>query len=213
MTSIIIVTIMFSTLSLPEELVFDVRYGPFTAGKIRFYIEQVDSLYKISCIEKTTGFLSSIYRINDKYEIWTDSSYMPMSYEDWKEEGSYKRHRKIDFHHDKQLAVYDDNKYTKELHANARELFSLIYYIRKLDFLPGDTLRFWLHEDKKNFELTIPVKLKEIDGKPYVEITPDVSDIKFFGGKGLSIYYDLNMTPVRFRFGFFLGNITAVLRD
>lgn len=212
MISIILSVILLSHLPLPEELKFDIKYGPFTAGELILRIEQIDTLFKITCIEKTTGFFSSIYKLNDNYEIWTDSNFMPLIYEDWKEEGSYKRHRKIEYYHDERLAVYND-KYNLELHDDARELFSLIYYIRTLNISSGDTLRFWLHQDKKNLEIIIPVKDKTIDDKTYLEVTPDVGDIKFFGGKGLKIYYDANMIPERFNFGFWLGSISAVKKN
>ena len=208
----IFIAILFYIIPIPEELVFDIRYGPFSAGEIRLYIEQIDTIYKISCTEKTKGLMSGIYRINDRYEIWVDSAFIPILYEDWIEEGGYKRHRKIEFNHEQGVAVYQD-KYNLELHSNAREIFSLIYYTRTLSISSGDTLKLWLHAGKKNAEIVVPVAEKVFDGETYLAVSPEVGDIKVFGGKGLTLYYDRDMVPARFSIGLWFGTISAIRKE
>ncbi len=207
----IFLSILFSLVPVTEELVFDAKFGPFPAGEIRLSLEEIDGIYKITCIQKTNEGISRIYRVNDRYEIWVDTTYKPLLYEARIEQGRYRKHRKIAFYHYREFAVYNDID-TVELFSGARDIFSTIYYIRMLSLSSGDTLILMLHDGKKNREMVVPVSEKKIAGKTYFVVTPFVEGLKVFGGKGLTLYYDRDMVPSILYVDLGFGHIKAARR-
>lgn len=207
----IFLSVLFSLIPVPEELVYNARFGPFPAGVIRLYFGEVNGIYKITCIQKTSEGISHLYRVNDRYEVWVDTTYKPLLYEAWIEEGKYKRHRKIAFYHYRGFAIYNDRD-TVELSSDAREIFSLIYYIRTLSPSPGDTLVLMLHDGKRNREIAVPVSEEKIGDETYLVITPFVEGMKVFGGQGLTLYYNSDMIPSVLYVDLKFGHIKAVKR-
>ena len=207
----ILISLFLALIPMPEELIYDVRFGPFHAGEIILKIEDMEGIYRITCSEKTNEAISCIYRVNDRYEVWTDSAFKPILYEARIEEGKYKRNRKIAFYHQGGFAVYND-KDTVSLTKGARELFSLIYYIRALCPSSGDTILVTLHDGRKNREVVIPISETKIGDETYLVASPDVRDIKVFGGRGLSLYYDEDMIPSILCVNIKFGSIKATRR-
>lgn len=207
----ILLYILFSLIPVPEELVYDAKFGPLPAGEIRLCLEETNGIYKITCVQKTSEGISRIYRVNDRFEVWVDSTFKPLLYEARIDEGKYKRHRKISFYHYRRFAVYNDRD-TVELSRDARDIFSLIYYIRTLSPSSGDTLMLMLHDGKKNREIVVPVGEEKIDGETYLVATPVVKGIRVFGGEGLTLYYDEHMVPAILRVDLKFGYVRAARR-
>ncbi|MCD5384223.1 DUF3108 domain-containing protein [candidate division WOR-3 bacterium] len=195
----------------PEKLIFDARFGPLPIGEITLHLEKINGLYKITCEQITHGWLSPIHRINDRYEIWMDTTFKPLLYKARIEQGRFKRDRKIAFYHHKEIAVYNDQD-TVSLARGAREIFSLIYYIRAISPSCGDTIRLMLHDGKKNREIVVPITQKQFSGETYLVATPIIQGIKIFGGEGLTLYYDQDMVPSILSVGLRFGHIKAIRR-
>ena len=195
----------------PEKLIFDARFGPLSVGEITLHLEKINGIYKITCEQRTHGWLSSIHRINDRYEIWMDTTFKPLLYKARIEQGRFKRDRKIAFYHHKGIAIYNDQD-TVDLSKGAREIFSLIYYIRAISPSYGDTIRLMLHDGKKNREIVVPITKKRLSGETYLVAIPIVQGIKIFGGEGLTLYYDQDMVPSILSVDLRFGHIKAIRR-
>ncbi|MBI4721425.1 MAG: DUF3108 domain-containing protein [Candidatus Stahlbacteria bacterium] len=200
-------------LPLNEELIYSAKFGLMTAGEIKLmYHREVrpqDNLNHIRCEEKTKGFFSMIFKIDDWYESLCDSNFATIRFEKKIQEGNYSSHQVVNIVAGR--ATYKNGNVVDVIEG-AKDIMSLIYWLRTQELVPGDTLIVPLHYDEKNYTIKTPIVSDTVDGEPCVLLVPDLKGIKAFGGDGgLLLYYNKDKLPVLLKIKFLWGYLEAKL--
>jgi hypothetical protein len=202
--------LIFLSFSLPREeaLFYSVKYGFVKAGEIKLFLRR-DSLNYIRCEEETKGAFSLIFRVKDWYESISDSNFATKRFEKKIEEGKYRAHQIINVVG--KYAIYNDGD-TVEIIDGAKDIISLIFWLRTCSLTPGDTIIVPFHADKKNYIIKTPITTATVEGKTCFLLVPDLTGIKAFGGKGgLLLYYNQAKVPVLLKIKFLWGYLEAKL--
>ena len=191
-----------------EELLYTAKYGFMSAGEIKLMYRR-DALNYIRCEEKTKGFFSMIFKIDDWYESISDSDFTMIRFERDIQEGNYSNHQVINVASGR--ATYHDGEVV-EVVEGAKDIMSLLYWLRTQELIPGDSLIVPLHYDKKNYKVKTSIVPDTVDGEPCVLLVPDLKGIKAFGGDGgLLLYYNKDKLPVLLKIKFLWGYLEAKL--
>ncbi len=199
---------IFTILPFNEELLYTAKYGFMSAGEIKL-VYQRDDLNHIRCEEKTTGFFSMIFKIDDWYESLSDSNFATIRFEKKMQEGNYKSYQLVNIVGGR--TTYQDGDVV-EVVEGAKDIMSLIYWLRTQELIPGDTLIVPLHYDKKNYRVKTSIVSDTVDGEPCLLLVPDLKGIKAFGGDGgLLLYYNKDKLPILLKIKLLWGYLEAKL--
>ncbi|MDI6839840.1 MAG: DUF3108 domain-containing protein [bacterium] len=191
-----------------EELVYLASFGFIDAGEIKLDLKR-DSLNYIRCEQETKGLFSLVYRVKDWYESTSDSNFVTKRFEKSVREGPYSAYQLVSFKNG--YATYQDGDSVSTI-QNAKDIISIIYWLRLQELIPGDTLIVPLHTDKWNYEIKVCVESDTLDGKPCILVIPDLHGIRAFGTQsGLMLYYNELKIPVLLKIKFAWGYIQARL--
>ncbi|MCK4352383.1 DUF3108 domain-containing protein [candidate division WOR-3 bacterium] len=213
-----------------EKLVYSVRYGFFNMGEIRLELNQlVNGLNYIRCEQETKGLFSCIFKIKDWYESLTDSNFVTVRFEKNVEEGSYKEYQLIIIENG--YAKYPASPIASQggpasptsqggqdgdsipVIEGAKDIISILYWLRTQRLKPGDSIKVPLHADKQNHEIKVQVKEENVDGRPCLLAIPDLCGAKAFGSEGgLELYYDEDKIPILLKIKFMWGYLQAKLK-
>lgn len=152
-----------------EKLDFIVRYGPIVAGNARLSIpETVDvngrKCYRILSEAWSNSFFSKFYKVEDRIQSFTDvGGIFSWRFEKKQHEGSYRDEQLVEFDHRAGLAITTKKakRDTVKVPTFVQDVLSAMYYIRTLDFAPGDSIFVDNHADNKVYPLKIVVYRKE----------------------------------------------------
>jgi hypothetical protein len=142
-----------------EKFVFDVSWGPITAGYaiLEAAPDSAGNTLVLSAKGMTNGFFSSMYKVRDyiRATMDMDGTY-PFFFEQHLREGRYKADR---------WEMFDQEKNTVFTHKKdadsvavppfVQNYFSMIYWVRSLSFAPGDSFSFDCFVDKKSHRLVL----------------------------------------------------------
>jgi len=207
-----------------EMLVFDGMFGPFKVGEATLTSEgpsvfRGESVFVITSIEKTKGLFSYFYRVDDKYISYARvADLIPLRFFKHIEEGKFKKELTVDYYDD---SIIYSNYRRYDTDKRYRDILSALYYIRRLDFEVGDTLRIPIHTGGKPNIMEVPiVDTLEISVpagrfKTYV-LKPIVKGEKIFGEEGgLFIYLsdDNEKVPIMIKSKLFFGSINFLLKE
>lgn len=202
--------VMFILILLPvrEELLYSAKYGFIKAGEIKLKLKR-DSLNYVRCEEETKGIFSFIFRVKDWYESLSDSNFATRRFEKSIQEGNYTKYQLVNIANG--YAVYEDGD-TVEVIEGAKDIISLLYWLRTQELILGDTIIVPLHADKKNRNVKTSIKADTVDGEPCVLLVPDLHGFKAFGGEGgLMLYYNQAKIPILLKIKFLWGYLEAKL--
>ena len=142
-----------------EKFVFDVSWGPISAGYtiLEARPDSTGDMFTISGKGMTNGFFSSMYKVRDVISASMDiNGTYPFFFEQHLREGRYKADR---------WEMFDQNRNTVFTHKKdadsvavppfVQNYFSMIYWVRSLVFSPGDSLSFDCFVDKKSHRLVL----------------------------------------------------------
>jgi hypothetical protein len=142
-----------------EKFVFDVSWGPISAGYtiLEALPEPSNGRLIITGKGMTNGFFSSLYRVRDFIQATIDvDGIYPFFFEQHLREGHYRADR---------WEMFDQNKNTVYTHKKdadsvavppfVQNYFSMIYWIRSVSFAPGDSFSFDCFVDKKSYRLVL----------------------------------------------------------
>lgn len=202
--------ISFILIVLPvyEELLYSAKYGGVKAGEIKIVWHR-DSLNHIKCYKETKGIFSFVFRVKNWHESISDSHFVTRRLEKEINEGKYHKYQLINIVNG--YAVYDDGD-TVEVIEGAKDIISLIHWLRTQELIPGDTITVPFHSDKKNYMIKTYVTDVIVDDEECVLLKPDLTGIKAFGGEGgLLLYYNKAKIPVLLKIKFLWGYLEAKL--
>jgi hypothetical protein len=142
--------------------------------------------YVIECVQKTEKAFSVIYRIDDYYKSVVDTAtFSTLSFTKNIAEGKYNKNVTLKFTQDS--VFYTDGKRVEKI-PEAKDIFAALYWIRNLNFSPGDTLKVPFHSSGKNQEMVVPVSELETVTVPMGKfrtllLSPQVKEDKIFGSE------------------------------
>ena len=188
----ILYSVLAIYLSFPtgEKLSYGAYFGPLRAGYSVMEIKEGDlegeAAYVIECVQKTEKAFSLIYRIDDYYKSFVDTTtFSTLSYTKDINEGKYSNNLTLEFTEDS--VFYTDGRRTEKI-AGAKDIFAALYWMRCQNFLPGDTLIVPFHSSGKNQEMIVPVSELQWTTVPMGKfrtflLTPQVKEEKIFGSE------------------------------
>lgn len=150
-----------------EQLVYTVRWGVIPVGKSVVTTDWADyegrRLIAIRFVTKTSGFINSIYPVDDFLETLIDPvTFLPVRFIQKMNEGRHHSDEVTYFDHAAGVAKWESkvkNK-TKEypIDANTRDLISMMYYLRSKPFKPGEVTEHRVMADEKVYDLYLKTK-------------------------------------------------------
>lgn len=150
-----------------EKLVFDITYGPISAGEATLEVRDVvdfngERCYHIESRANSNRFFSSIYKVRDRVisYIGTDDLVSRYFYKRL-QEGSFRRTVEVIFDSRTATAHYADGK-EYPIVAGIQDVLSAFFYVRNLDLLPGHTYTVPAHTSHKTYDLNVVVHGREI---------------------------------------------------
>lgn len=180
-----------------EELYYDVGYGFITAGEGYFKIMNRPKLHNgrkafdIRFSVRSTGAISWVYKVNDRYDTWMDEEgIFPWYYEENIREGDYRRNNFAIFDQKKNLTY--TKKDTTETPDFVHNIVSAFFYYRTLDIknmkVGTSIVLDQFHEDSV-YSLEVKVLAREVVEVPAgtfntVLIEPLVVDGGLFQSEG-----------------------------
>ncbi|HXG01605.1 MAG TPA: DUF3108 domain-containing protein, partial [Bacteroidota bacterium] len=145
-----------------ERLVFDVSYGPITAGEAIMAIPRYDTVAGRRCyrVEFSVNSLPSfdwIYEVRDRYLTFIDvEAIAPLKFEQHIREGTYKRDFVAEFDQVKNIARTTEGNYP--IPPYVHDIMSAFYYARTLDYSsmkPGDLIQLYNFYKDKSHDLGV----------------------------------------------------------
>ncbi len=149
-----------------ERLVFDISYGPVTAGEgVLETIGTVDhegrTCYHVESTANSNRFFSSLYKVRDKIVTYIDVVDLGSAYFFKRlREGDYRKTVEITFDREAGLARYDDGS-TMPVPPRVQDELSAFYYVRNLDLESGLNLTLAAHTSRRNYDMKVIVHGRE----------------------------------------------------
>lgn len=216
-----------------ERLVFDVSWLGMIGGegilRVRDTIMSKGvPAYIIEVIGRSTGVVGDLYPIEDHtYSYFDIAARRTQKVEIKIREGSYRKHKVIDFDQKNHKATYkvdEDPPEVFDIEPDCQDAFSVLYAFRALPrdrMKIGESVYFPLFDDKKKYSLEIKVLRKERIELPMgmvdtIVVEPLLKSEGVFRRKGkMNIWFtdDKHLTPVMMRSKIFIGSIYATLRE
>jgi hypothetical protein len=212
----LLLLVILTILPTNERLIYSAKYGILPAGEIRMEINKDSAgYYCIDVAQETKGLFSYFFKIQDTYLSCIDTiSLSSVRFEKHIREGRYKHDQVVFIDQDKGIAVYDDGD-TVDIVPEAKDIISIIYYIRTLPLESKDRIYLNIHADKHNYNIPVDIDTVRLDNNECFRVKPHLENIRSFGRKGgLLLYYtnDSDKIPIRLRIRITWGYIEATLR-
>ena len=145
-----------------EKLVFDISYGPISAGEATLEVGDVIEFngrrcYRIESRANSNRFFSSFYKVRDRVMSYidVDSLYSLYFYKRLRE-GDFRKTVEVMFDHAADLARYADGKEVPVPPA-VQDVLSAFYHVRNLDLAPGMVRSVPAHSSGKSYDLKVYV--------------------------------------------------------
>lgn len=211
-----------------ERLVFDVSYGPITAGEAVMAVPRYETIAGRNCyrIEFTVNSLSSfdwIFEVRDQYLTFIDSqSIAPLRFEQHIREGTYKRDFTADFDQVNHVAKTSEGDYP--IPEYVHDIMSAFYYARMLDYSgmkPGDHITLFNFYKDTSHELRVKFLGKqelEVEAGTFnsIVVEPLVKEGGLFKAEGRIVIWlsdDERKIPIRVNTKVVIGSIDVELRE
>lgn len=214
-----------------EELKYKVQYNLYfnvSVGKVKFNVKS-ETLNKrgwqcrrIVAKGRTKGFYDPFYKVRDRYETCLNTNNMrPVYFMRDIYEGGYESNDHVDFYHEAQYAVTDDNK-AHPITSQTQDLLSVLYYARTLDFenaQPGDSATFTTFVSDSTYRVGVKYMGKttidtELGTFKCLKLKPILIVGRLFDSKydmTLWVSDDRNKVPLKVKSGITVGRIKAKL--
>jgi len=211
-----------------ERLVFDVSYGPITAGEAVMAVAGLDTIAGRLCyrIEFSVNSLKSfdwIYEVRDRYLTFIDvEAIAPLKFEQHIREGTYKRDFIAEFDQVNHVARTTEGDYP--IPEYVHDIMSAFYYARTLDYRgmrPGDQILLYNFYKDKSHELGVRFlgrqELEVAAGTfKTIVVEPLVKEGGLFKAEGRIVIWltdDERKIPVRVNTKVIIGSIDTELRE
>lgn len=210
-----------------QVLHYTVEWRIWNAGVATVRMDQAGSEQKVSVTADSTGFVSLLYKVADRFEAYFDrNSFCSTHIFKHSEEGLHKRDTNIRFDQVRKKAVLDEknlrNNETKHVEQDipgcVSDVISGIFYVASLPLEPGRSYTFPLNDGGKTVDVTAHIEAREdikTDAGTFhtIRVQPE-AEAGVLKSKGkVWVWYtdDANHTPVQMRAHMFWGILTFQL--
>lgn len=210
-----------------QVLHYTVEWRIWNAGVATVHMDPSGSEQKVSVTADSTGFVSLLYKVADRFEAYFDrNSFCSTHIFKHSEEGLHKRDTNIRFDQVRKKAILDEknlrNNETKHVEQDipgcVSDVISGIYYVASLPLEPGRSYTFPLNDGGKTVDVTAHVEAREdiktdVGTFHTVRVQPE-AEAGVLKSKGkVWVWYtdDANHTPVQMRAHMFWGMLTFKL--
>ncbi len=186
------------------------------AGEEVFFGHDV---YHTITISKSSPAFSSFFYVYDRIDCYFDKeTFASLKYEKHLREGNYKNDAVIYYDPDRQIAVREE-KILKTL-PNTMDVLTAFYYLRTLDFEPGDVIHINHSDGKRSKEIDVKILKREKVTVPAgtfncIKIEPILKETEgIFRQEGRLWFWltdDERHMPVLMKSSIVIGDITAKL--
>jgi len=154
-----------------EQLHYRMEFLNLPAGSIDFNIvavEQIDSsnAYHLIVNAQTNSLFSSLFRVKNKYESFFDSStFLPLILSKDIKQKNINHQLTINFDQNKNIASIADSTYWS-IPDLCYSFFSMLYFLRRQNFVEDDTIKFNLDSENLPSEGTATFANKKVISTP-----------------------------------------------
>ncbi len=211
-----------------ERLVFDVSYGPITAGEAVMAIPRYETIagrntYRVEFTVNSLPSFNWIYEVRDRYLTFVDvESIAPLRFEQHIREGTYKRDFTADF--DQMNHVARTSEGNHPIPEYVHDIMSAFYYARTLSYAgmkPGDYVTLYNFYKDQTHELRVKFLGKqelEVEAGTFntVVVEPLVKEGGLFKAEGRIVIWltdDERKIPIRVNTKVVVGSIDVELRE
>jgi hypothetical protein len=211
-----------------ERLVFDVSYGPVTAGEAFMTVAHFDTVagrkcYRIQFGVNSLPSFSWIYKVEDRYLTFIDAETIaPLKFEQHVREGGFSMDFIAEFDQGKHLARTPDGVYP--IPEYVHDILSAFYYVRTIDLSgkkAGDTITLFNFYRDKSHELVVKILGRqelEIEAGTFnsIVVEPMVKEGGLFKSEGRIVVWlsdDDQKVPLRVNTKVVIGSIDTELRE
>jgi len=211
-----------------ERLVFDVSYGPITAGEAIMAIPRYDTIAGRVCyrVEFAVNSLKSfdwIYEVRDRYLTFIDvEAIAPLKFEQHIREGTYRRDFVAEFDQVNHIARTTEGNFP--IPPYVHDILSAFYYARTLDYSgmkPGDQIQLYNFYKDKSHDLGVKFLGRqelEVEAGTFrtIVVEPLVREGGLFKAEGRIVIWltdDERKLPVRVNTKVIIGSIDTELRE
>ncbi len=218
--------------AFPEQLSFQVTWGPFSVGTATLEVEDVVEFssrpaYHVVSRAISNDWCDGFYKVRDLNESWIDAAQLDsLGYAKQLREGHYYRDEWALFEHKRGAFLARTNgrdgnfEYQHgPIPARVQDILSSLYYLRSKPLVPGKDIQLDVNT-RKNWPLVVHVVKKERVKTPAgrfdtILVEPALREEGIFIQKGrrLQIWLtdDARKMPVQMKVEVFFGHITAKL--
>ncbi|MEO0020240.1 MAG: DUF3108 domain-containing protein [candidate division WOR-3 bacterium] len=146
------------SLAPQERLEYDIKYGPVVLGSMvleRLGPESLDGkrYERLRAEVEIDEHLSWIFWAKYKFESWCDAdNWLTSRSSKWTREKNYEANWSATFDQENKLARYDDGKEIV-LPDSCRDMLTLWFYLRRVNWYQGETLVINSHIDRRNWQV------------------------------------------------------------
>jgi Na+-transporting methylmalonyl-CoA/oxaloacetate decarboxylase gamma subunit len=211
-----------------ERLVFNVSYGPITAGEAVMAVPRHETIAGRNCyrVEFTVNSLKTfdwIYEVRDRYLTFVDvETVAPLRFEQHIREGTYRRDFVADFDQANHIAKTSEGDYP--IPEYVHDIMSAFYYARTLEYAgmkPGDYVTLYNFYRDKSHELRVKFLGRqelEVEAGTFntIVVEPLVKEGGLFKAEGRIVIWltdDERKIPIRVNTKVVIGSIDTELRE
>jgi hypothetical protein len=166
-----------------ERLVYRVKWMGITAGELVAEIKgKVEwkgrSCYLIEVTGRSSGFISTFYRVEDHYRSYFDAEkFYPLRYEEYRHEGAYRKDAVTDFDHDAGKAYFrnaaDNTEKVFDIPSGVQDSLTASYMGRLLPLTPGKVFTFKVCNSEKVYDLYVSISGRsQLHGQAVLHLVP-----------------------------------------
>lgn len=209
-----------------EYLKFAVNWGIINGGNAYLEVPEVrridgrPALHLVARAE-SNGFISRFYKVRNRIESWWDrEGRFSLSYEENRREGKHRTESKIEFDHDRNVAVYDNGE-RYAIPPDVQDALSSFYYTRYQALPVGGSIVFDYHASRKNKPLEVKVIGRERVKVPAGEfdciaVEPLLKAGGIFRNEGRLVIWltdDERRMPVLMKSKVTIGSVSVMLQE
>ncbi len=159
----IIIEIPDKSLSEGQILTFKVQWLGVSVGKVTTSVKGIQNIngrnaYVLEAIFQSNAFLSSIYKIEDRYVSYLDVEKLhTLRQEVYRRDGKYKKDAITEFDQEKHKARFknfiDNSEKDFDIPENVLDALSALYYFMVLPLKGGDKIELAVCNNESNYQL------------------------------------------------------------
>ncbi len=167
-----------------ETLTFRVQWMGMAAGEVTVSVKGIKNIngrdaYVLEAVFKSSGFLSAVYKIEDRYVSYMDVEKLhTLRHEVYRREGKFRKDAITEFDQANRKASFknfvDNSEKTFDIPANVQDTLSALYYFMLVPLKPGEKTEIAVSSNEANYQL-----LAVVESRAFIK-TPALGEKRAF---------------------------------